>query len=95
MKKKVFLLALILIFALSLSVQAQIRVGQFPQNVEDEYVLSPENIEVEVWQQNLDVPWELVFLPESNRALITERGGQGCRQESFQMDYHPELYHLE
>ena len=94
MKKKVFLLALILIFALSLSVQAQIRVGQFPQNVEDEYVLSPENIEVEVWQQNLDVPWELVFLPESNRALITERGGRVLLVEdgSLQDQSYLELY---
>ena len=76
MKKKLFLLGLILIFALSLSVQAQIRVGQFPQNVEDEYVLNPDAVEIEAWQQNLDVPWELVFLPESNRALISERDGR-------------------
>ncbi|RCW62400.1 sorbosone dehydrogenase family protein [Halanaerobium sp. ST460_2HS_T2] len=82
MKKKVFLLGLILIFALSLSVQAQIRVGQFPQNVEDEYVLNPDTIEIEAWQQNLDVPWELVFLPESNRALISERDGRVLQVEN-------------
>ncbi|MFN2340520.1 MAG: sorbosone dehydrogenase family protein [Halanaerobium sp.] len=76
MKNKFFWLSLILILAFSLSVQAQIRVGDFPQNVEDQFVLEPEAIEVEVWQQNLDVPWELVFLPESNRALVTERDGK-------------------
>jgi quinoprotein glucose dehydrogenase len=74
--KKFFFLSLIVILSFSLSVQAQIRVGEFPQNVEDEFNLEPEAIEVEVWQQNLDVPWELVFLPESNRALVTERDGE-------------------
>ena len=85
MKKKVFWLSLILILTFSLSVQAQIRVGEFPQNVEDEFILEPEAIEVEVWQQNLDVPWELVFLPESNRALITERDGRVLQVEDGQL----------
>jgi quinoprotein glucose dehydrogenase len=76
MKRKVFWLSLILILAFSLSVQAQIRVGEFPQNVEDEFILEASNFETEVWQQNLNVPWELVFLPESNRALVTERSGR-------------------
>lgn len=67
---------------LSLSVQAQIRVGQFPQNVEDEYVLNPDAVEIEAWLQNLDVPWELVFLPESNRALISERDGRVLQVEN-------------
>ncbi|TDO90096.1 glucose/arabinose dehydrogenase [Halanaerobium saccharolyticum] len=75
MKRKAFFIILTLILTLSLSVQAQIRVGQFPQKVEDEYILNPDSIEVEAWQQNLNVPWELVFLPESKRALITERDG--------------------
>ena len=74
--RRFFLLSLIVILAVSFSVQAQIRVGEFPQNVEDDFNLDPEAIEVEVWQQNLDVPWELVFLPESNRALVTERDGE-------------------
>ena len=73
--RRFFLLSLIVILAVSFSVQAQIRVGEFPQNVEDEFNLEPEAIEVEVWQQNLDVPWELVFLPKSDRVLVTERDG--------------------
>jgi quinoprotein glucose dehydrogenase len=76
MKSKLLWLSLILILMFSISTHAQIRVGEFPQNVESEYLKSPQNIEVEVWQQNLKVPWELVFLPESNRALVTERSGR-------------------
>ena len=74
--RRFFFLSLIVILAFSLSVQAQIRVGEFPQDVEDEFNLEPEALEVEVWQQNLDVPWELVFLPKSNSApimIITSR----------------------
>jgi len=73
--RRFFFLSLIVILAFSLSVQAQIRVGEFPQDVEDEFNLEPEALEVEVWQQNLDVPWELVFLPKSDRVLVTERDG--------------------
>ena len=85
MEKKVLWLSLILILIFSLSVQAQIRVGEFPQNVEDKFTLEPETIEVENWLENLNVPWELVFLPESNRALITERDGRILQVEDGQL----------
>jgi len=76
MGKKIFYILTVFILLLSLNfVQAQIRVGQVPQNVEDEFSIEPEGIEVEVWQDNLDVPWDLIFLPGSQRALFTERGG--------------------
>lgn len=76
MKRKLIFLSLILVLIFSLSVQAQIKVGEFPQKVEDEFVLEPADVEVESWLENLNVPWELVFLPESSRALITERDGR-------------------
>ena len=76
MKKNLIWLILTLLLIFTLSAQAQIRVGDFPQNVEDEFVLNPSTFATEVWQQNLNVPWELVFLPESNRALVTERSGR-------------------
>ncbi len=76
MKKFIFLItfAALLIFSMNF-VQAQIEVGEFPQNIEDQFVLEPEKIEVEVWQDELNVPWELIFLPDSNRAIFSERGG--------------------
>ncbi|MGM0438256.1 MAG: PQQ-dependent sugar dehydrogenase [Bacillota bacterium] len=76
MKIKMLWLSLILILIFTFSAQAQIRVGEFPQNVENEFILESTSYEVESWLENLNVPWELVFLPESNRALITERDGR-------------------
>lgn len=75
-KTLIFIFSFFFFILISFSVQAEITVGDFPQNVDDQYLKNPKNIEVEVWQQNLDVPWELVFLPESNRALVTERDGR-------------------
>lgn len=73
-KLSIFILLLLILF--SLSAQAEIEVGKFPQNIEDQYNQYPKNIKVEIWQQNLDVPWELVFLPKTNRALVSERKGR-------------------
>jgi quinoprotein glucose dehydrogenase len=93
MKKKVLWLSFILILSFSFSLQAQIQVGEFPQNVKSEFVLEPANIEIESWLRNLNVPWELVFLPESNRALITERDGRVLQVEKnkLQNDSYLEL----
>ncbi|MGM0500227.1 MAG: PQQ-dependent sugar dehydrogenase [Bacillota bacterium] len=93
MKKKVLWLSFILILSFSFSLQAQIQVGEFPQNVKSEFVLEPADIEVESWLGNLNVPWELVFLPESNRALITERDGRVLQVENnkLQNDSYLEL----
>ncbi|MGM0549382.1 MAG: PQQ-dependent sugar dehydrogenase, partial [Bacillota bacterium] len=81
MKRKLVFLSLILVLIFSLSVQAQIKVGEFPQNVEDDFMLEPSDVQVESWLENLNVPWELVFLPESSRALITERDGRVLQVE--------------
>jgi len=74
--KKLSLYLILILFLLSLSVQAEIKVGSFPQNVEDQYSKELDGVDVEVWQNNLNVPWELIFLSESSRALITERDGK-------------------
>lgn len=75
MQNNLILFLMIIFLFFSFSLQAEIEVGEFPQNVEDQFVLEPENIEVEVWQDELNVPWELIFLPDSNRAIFSERGG--------------------
>ncbi len=76
--KKLSVLSLIILSILFTvaPIKAEIKVGEYPQNVKDDFYLEPEAVEVEVWQQNLNVPWELVFLPASNRALVTERSGR-------------------
>lgn len=76
MKKiTVILFTLLLFFTLSSMTYADIDVGQVPQNVEDVFKTEVEGVTVEDWITNLEIPWELIFLPDSNRALVTERTG--------------------
>lgn len=70
------LLSILLIGQFSLNAQTnQPIVGDPPQKVEDNFILEPAEYDVETWLENLDIPWELVFLSE-NKALVTERKGQ-------------------
>ncbi|MFW5993699.1 MAG: PQQ-dependent sugar dehydrogenase [Halanaerobiaceae bacterium] len=71
----IILLVIGLVFASS-SAGAAIEVGEVPQDVEEEFIYEPEGIEVESWVQDLEIPWQLIFLPESDRALVTERPGR-------------------
>lgn len=50
-------------------------VGTVPQKVEDVFVTDPREFMVETFVEGLEVPWELVFLPDG-RALVTERPGR-------------------
>jgi quinoprotein glucose dehydrogenase len=49
--------------------------GEIPQKVKDKFVFEPENVKVEVWIKNLEIPWSLVFL-DSKRAIVSERIGR-------------------
>jgi len=73
---QIFLLIILSIGQLSLNAQTnQPIVGNPPQKVEDNFILEPAEYHVETWIENLDIPWELIFLSE-NKALVTERDGQ-------------------
>ena len=48
--------------------------GKSPQTVEDIFLPDGDGVRVEVWAEDLDVPWSLLFLPEG-RALVSERKG--------------------
>ena len=50
-------------------------VGSVPQKTEDVYVPDPQDFIAETFAENLEIPWELVFLPDG-RALVTERPGR-------------------
>ncbi|MCL5023196.1 MAG: PQQ-dependent sugar dehydrogenase [Nitrospirae bacterium] len=58
----------------SLAACSQI-VGKIPQNVGDVYLPEGDGVIVEVWAENLDIPWSLLFLPDG-RALVSERPGR-------------------
>ena len=73
---KTLLLLLIILIALTERVNADIKVGTVPQEVEDIFRPKVKEVTVTTWAKNLKAPWELIFLPDSNRALVTERPGR-------------------
>lgn len=50
-------------------------VGKAPQQVSDQYRPEGADVEVEVWVDNLEIPWSLLFLPDG-KALVSERPGR-------------------
>ena len=48
--------------------------GKSPQTVEDIFLPDGDGVRVEIWVEDLDIPWSLLFLPEG-RALVSERKG--------------------
>lgn len=75
-----FMLLVVMVLMLScnngdlLSQTGDVVIGDEPQQVEDVYAPDPSGYSVEVWQQNLTIPWSLVFLPDDD-ALVSERPG--------------------
>jgi glucose/arabinose dehydrogenase len=78
--KKTFLFALVFIFYIQqLSCSSLIgnspSTGGLPQNVEDTFIPDVSGVKVEVWVENLEIPWSLIFLRDG-RALVSERPGR-------------------
>lgn len=67
-------IAFFIIYVFSLSMACSQTVGKKPQAVQDVFLPAGNNVDVEVWVQNLEIPWSLVFLPDG-RALVSERAG--------------------
>ncbi|MEX0772262.1 MAG: hypothetical protein WD038_03790 [Balneolales bacterium] len=44
----------------------EIVIGDVPQDVEDEFIEEPAGVNVEIWQENLDIPWSIAFLPNGD-----------------------------
>jgi len=49
--------------------------GNVPQKVEDRFLPEGDRVKVEMWVENLEIPWSLLFLPDG-RALVSERPGR-------------------
>lgn len=75
-KFSIFLITLLFILTLSIGAYADINVGTVPQNVDDVFKKEVEGVTLESWITDLNIPWQLIFLPDSNRALVTERTGK-------------------
>jgi quinoprotein glucose dehydrogenase len=72
--KKILLFSLVLFFSSRLAMSFP-KMGETPQNVEDTFSPDGYKVKVEVWVENLKIPWSLIFLSKS-RALVSERAGK-------------------
>jgi len=94
-KLTVLMISLILILTFSPLSKADIEVGTAPQTVEDVFKKEVDGVKVDSWITGLNIPWHLSFLPDSKRALVTERTGTirlirdgNLREEPY---YEPEV----
>jgi glucose/arabinose dehydrogenase len=67
-------LILILLHLSVLCASCSQTVGRTPQSAEDVFIPDGEGVRVEIWIEDLRIPWSLVFLPGGG-ALVSERPG--------------------
>ena len=72
MRNIFFVLFIIVIFSQTSCAQIS---GKKPQKVEDVFIPEGDGVMVQVWVENLEIPWSLIFLPDG-RALVSERPGK-------------------
>lgn len=70
-----FLLILVFLHLFSTMASCEQIVGSKPQVVKDVLLPEGDRIKVELWIENLKIPWSLIFLPDG-RALVSERPGK-------------------
>jgi glucose/arabinose dehydrogenase len=71
---KVILSIVILFLFCDISTCAPL-VGKAPQGMADRFLPDGDRVKAEVWVENLEIPWSLVFLRDG-RALVSERPGR-------------------
>jgi glucose/arabinose dehydrogenase len=72
-RKIIFIFLFIYFFSLTASCSQT--TGTKPQDVKDIFLPEGEGVHINVWVENLEIPWSLVFLPDG-RALVSERPGR-------------------
>ncbi|ERM81796.1 hypothetical protein P872_07700 [Rhodonellum psychrophilum GCM71 = DSM 17998] len=89
MKTQLIIFLFILASSLSVAQNASPILGEMPQKFPETFVPEPKGVEVEVWAENFNIPWSLLFLPNGD-ALVAQRKGEIMRvpkgshiQESF------------
>lgn len=86
--RKALCILLILHLSAATASCTQQQTGGKPQAVEDVFLPDGDGIKVEVWVENLNVPWSLVFLPDK-RALVSERSGKIRLIINGKLESHP------
>jgi quinoprotein glucose dehydrogenase len=74
LKILVFSALILFIFFNSLGISRPV-VGEAPQKGEDRFFADGIGVRVEIWIENLEIPWSLVFT-EGDKALVSERPGR-------------------
>lgn len=73
--KALYTIFLILSFcSLTFAQNARPILGEVPQKFGEEFILEPKGVTVDVWAENLEIPWSFFFLPDGD-VLAAERRG--------------------
>lgn len=59
---------------LNILIFSKIEIGEVSQKAQDKFIPEPD-LKVEIWIENLEITWSLIFL-EEERALVSERPGR-------------------
>ena len=72
MRNIFFVLFIIVVFSQTSCAQIS---GKKPQKVEDVFIPEGDGVRVQVWVENLQIPWSFIFFTDG-RTLVRERPGK-------------------
>jgi glucose/arabinose dehydrogenase len=74
LNKNIFVISVVLALGASIA-SAFPEIGKAPQGIDDVFMPDGDRVKVEVWIENLEIPWSLAFLNDGS-ALVSERPGR-------------------